>query len=155
MSDPTIAPRAGDGPSLWVLGSLYTFKVRGSETAGAYAIVEAKAWPGQGPPPHVHHAEDECFHVLEGTFSFLHHGRTFEGGPGTFLRVAKGDLHTFRCVGDAPGRVLLIVAPAGLDDFWEAVGLPVVDPTSPPPPTPELMARVLELAPRHHLELRP
>ncbi len=68
--------------------------------------------------------------------------------------MARGDLRTFRCVGDAPGRVLLVVSPAGLDSFCAEVGLPVDDPTTPPEPDPDLMARALELAPKYHLELR-
>ena len=140
--------------SLWVLGSLYTFKARGPETGGAYAIVEATVPPGQGPPPHVHHAEDECFYVLEGTFSLLDGDRTLEGGPGSFLRVPKGRLHTFKNVGQGPGRVLLVVSPAGLDDFWVAIGTPAADLLNPPAPEPGAMARAFALAPRYHLELR-
>jgi len=146
---------AAEDLSLWVLGSLYTFKARGRETGGAYAIVEATVAAGQGPPPHIHHAEDECFYVLEGEFSFLHEGRTHHGGPGFFFRVAKGVLHTFRNAGTATGRVLLIVSPAGLDEFWERVGLPAADRTTPPVPPPGTMERVLALAPEYHLELRP
>ncbi|WP_435007466.1 cupin domain-containing protein [Tundrisphaera lichenicola] len=145
----------GGGLALWVLGSIYTFKARGRDTAGAYAIVEATVFEGQGPPPHIHHAEDECFFVLEGNFSFQYEDQSIEGGPGTFLRVPRGVLHTFRNAGHAPGRVLLTVAPAGLDEFWEKVGHPVSDPAQPPPDDPEEMERILELAPQYHLELRP
>ncbi len=148
-------PDATPDQSLWVLGSLYTFKTRGRETGGAYAVVEATVSPGKGPPPHIHHAEDECFYVLEGDFAFLVEDRTITGGPGTFLRVPKGTLHTFANAGDRPGRVLLVVAPAGLDEFWERVGLPAGDGVTPPVPEPGMMARVLALAPTYHLEIRP
>jgi mannose-6-phosphate isomerase-like protein (cupin superfamily) len=146
---------SGGGLALWVLGSIYTFKARGRETGGAYAIVEAKVFAGQGPPPHIHHAEDECFFVLEGEFSFLYETQTIHGGPGTFLRVPRGVLHTFKNAGENPGRVLLIVSPAGLDEFWERVGLHVADPTTPPTPEPGAMERIMALAPQYHLELRP
>src|SRR3954453_11813051 len=86
----------GGGLSLWVMGSIYTFKARGRETGGAYAIVEAAVPPGQGPPPHIHHAEDECFFVLEGEFTFLYETTNIPGGPGAFVRVPRGVLHTFR-----------------------------------------------------------
>ncbi len=145
----------GGGLALWVLGSLYTFKARGRETNGAYAIVEATVFAGQGPPPHIHHAEDECFYVLEGEFSFRYDDQTLEGGPGMFLRVPRGVLHTFRNIGDSPARVLLIVSPAGLDEFWEAVGLPAGDGVTPPTPALGAMERVRALAPQYHLELRP
>ena len=146
---------ADEDLALWVLGSLYTFKARGQQTGGAYAIVEATVLPGSGPPPHVHHAEDECFYVLDGEFSFLYEDRTIRGGQGTFLRVPKGVLHTFRNAGNEPARVLLVVSPAGLDEFWERVGLPAGDRLTPPKPEPGMMERVLALAPQYHLELRP
>ena len=41
----------GGGLALWVLGSIYTFKARGRETGGAYAIVEATVSRGRGPRP--------------------------------------------------------------------------------------------------------
>jgi quercetin dioxygenase-like cupin family protein len=162
MSNPASSIQADDvilepdrGLALWVLGSLYTFKARGKETGGAYAIVEGTILPGSGPPPHIHHAEDECFYVLQGQISFLYEDRTIQGGQGTFLRVPKGVLHTFRNVGTEPARVLLVVSPAGLDEFWEKVGLPAVDRLTPPQPEPGMMERVLALAPQYHLELRP
>ena len=155
MSTDRPAPDAAEDLALWVLGSLYTFKARGKETGGAYAIVEATVLPDSGPPPHIHHAEDECFYVLDGEFSFLYEDRTIAGGQGTFLRVPKGVLHTFRNAGSEPARVLLVVSPAGLDEFWETVGLPAGDRLTPPKPEPGMMERVLALAPKYHLELRP
>jgi quercetin dioxygenase-like cupin family protein len=149
----TIEP--GGGVALWVLGSIYTFKARGRETGGAYAIVEGTVLPGQGPPRHIHHAEDECFFVLEGEFSFLYETRTIQGGQGTFVRIPRGVLHTFSNVGDGPGRVLIVVSPAGLDEFWEKVGTHVSDPAIPPTPDPAEMERILALAPQYHLEIRP
>jgi mannose-6-phosphate isomerase-like protein (cupin superfamily) len=145
----------GGGLALWVLGSLCTFKARGRETGGAYAIVEEKVLAGHGPPRHIHHAEDECFFVLEGEFSFLYESQTLLGGPGTFVRVPRGVLHTFRNEGRSPGRVLLIVSPAGLDEFWERVGIHVSDPDTPPKPEPDELDRIMEIAPQYHLEFRP
>jgi hypothetical protein len=60
-----VAP--GRGRRLWVLGDLYEFKAVSEDTGGAYAAVEVRATPGlPGPPPHIHHREDEAFYVLEG-----------------------------------------------------------------------------------------
>lgn len=61
----------GEGESLWVLGDLYTFKATGKQTNGDYIVIEQIIQPQNGPPPHIHHREDEAFYVLEGRFSFL------------------------------------------------------------------------------------
>ena len=61
----------GEGDSFWVLGDLYTFKVTGKQTNGAFTVVDQVIQPQSGPPPHIHHREDEAFYVLAGRFSFL------------------------------------------------------------------------------------
>jgi uncharacterized cupin superfamily protein len=40
-----------------------------------------------GPPPHIHHQQEEAFYVLEGTFSFLSGDKTINAEPGTFMGI--------------------------------------------------------------------
>ena len=62
----------GEGArSLWVMGVLVTYKIPSHRTGGAYALFEVATPPGAGPPPHIHHREDEVFYVLEGEYEFL------------------------------------------------------------------------------------
>ncbi|MER3447946.1 MAG: hypothetical protein C4291_14450 [Candidatus Dadabacteria bacterium] len=53
--------RSGEGKSMCVLGDLYTFKVVGEDTEGSFAMLEVNVQPQNGPPPHIHHREDERF----------------------------------------------------------------------------------------------
>ena len=55
--------RLGSGP-----GRDCIFKLTGEQTGGAfdYFIVDIPA--GNGPPLHVHHIQDETFHVLSGKY---------------------------------------------------------------------------------------
>ena len=56
----------GEGArSLWVMGVLVTHKIPSHRTGGAYALFEVATRPGSGPPPHIHHREDESFYVLD------------------------------------------------------------------------------------------
>lgn len=96
--------KAGEGNAFWVLGDLYTFKVTGKETNGAFTVMDQIIQPQGGPPPHIHHREDEAFFILDGTFSFLCGDKETVFDKGSFVYVPKGVLHTFRNIGEQQGR---------------------------------------------------
>ncbi|MFO0952110.1 MAG: quercetin 2,3-dioxygenase [Isosphaeraceae bacterium] len=147
--------KAGEGRAVWVVGDRYTVKTSGAETGGAFSLVEALVSPGGGPPPHVHGREDEAFYVLEGQIQFFADGREVLAGPGDWITLAKGSLHCFKNQTDRPARMLVMVTPAGLEQFFLEVGRPVTD--SDPEfvhPTPEDIEKLLAAAPRYGLEIR-
>lgn len=117
----------GEGArSLWVMGVLVTHKIPSHRTGGAYALFEVATRPGVGPPPHIHHREDEPFYVLEGEYEFLMDGSTITARAGSLLYFPKGTLHAHRGVGDGVGRMLVTQTPGGLyERFFEEVGRPV------------------------------
>lgn len=144
-----------EGRLIWVLGDLYRLMVTDEDTGGAYALFETTATPGlPGPPPHIHHNEDEAFYVLEGEVELTVDGGTSTVGAGSFVNIPKGMLHTFRNAGTTPARFLAIVAPAGFERFFEEVGEPVTDPSSPPEGPPDV-EKVLAAAPKYGLEIPP
>ena len=55
------------------------------------------------------------FYVLEGTLTLHLEGETSEAGPGTFVRIPPGTVHTFANDSDAPVRILNLSTPGG----WE------------------------------------
>lgn len=59
------------------------------------------ALPGRGPGPH-RHPYDEVQFVREGRGEWTVNGRTFEAGAGDILVVKAGEIHSFRCIGEAP-----------------------------------------------------
>src|SRR3954449_12510061 len=103
--------RAGEGRAAWVVGDRYTVKASGEDTGEAFALIEVLVPPGSGPPPHVHHREDEAFYVLEGELRFHVDGRDFTAGAGAWVTLARGSLHHFNNVGDRPARLLIVVTP--------------------------------------------
>jgi hypothetical protein len=54
---------ADTGLSYWGPGDRYTFLFTGTQTNGAYFIMEAIIPPGGGPPLHIHHCEEESFYL--------------------------------------------------------------------------------------------
>ena len=95
------------------------WKVTAKDTLGAYAFVESIVEPQTGPEPHRHSREDEAFYVLEGQLEFRVGERRMVAAPGSFVFAPRGKPHTFKNVGTTPARVLVILAPAGLEKFFE------------------------------------
>ncbi len=146
----------GEGKTVWTVGTdLITFKATGEDTGGAFALFDSLVLPGGGPPPHVHTREAESFYVLEGEFEFLAEYEWIKAVPGSFIHVPRGALHTLRNVGSGVGRLLTLVAPAGLEKFFEEVGVPGTDIFSPPPFGPEEIEKMLSILPKYGLEMPP
>jgi len=146
---------AGDGRSIWVVGDRYTIKCSGNDTSGAYALLEAIVPPGGGPPPHIHSREDEAFYVLEGKLQFHADGCSFTATSGAWVTLARGSLHYFKNTGLNPARMLIVVTPSGLENFFLEIGREAVDgETEPVALTPEDIQKLLQTAPKYGIEIR-
>src|ERR687894_42410 len=146
-SGGTLHVAADEGKTLWVVDELMTFKAVGEDTGGAYALTDSLMVPQGGPPPHIQHREDEAFWVLQGELEFLIDGGTIRARAGSFIHVPKGALHTFKNVGSTPpARFLTLLIPAGLEKYFEEVGKPGTDFSSPPLVEQEDIDRLLAAA---------
>ena len=159
MSQPSLTQGGvhlgkGQGSSFWLLSDLFTFKVTGADTGGAFSVAEVNAGPELGPPPHIHRDCDESFYILEGTFDFSLAGRAFPAGGGEFVHLPKGVVHTHRAGGGASARALVIQSPAGVERFIEEAGKPATDLSARPAP-PELseLQRIVAIAQKHRIDV--
>jgi len=72
---------------------------------------EIHEWTGSGPDElHVHHADDEAWHVLEGTLTFRFVDRCVDAPAGTTVFVPAGVPHAY-VERDGPARYLIILTP--------------------------------------------
>jgi quercetin dioxygenase-like cupin family protein len=96
--------------------------------------------PQGGPPPHIHSREVESFYILEGSLSFWLSDRKLSAVAGSLIIAPPGLTHTFKNEGDAPARVLLLITPAGLEKFFQELGIPIKEgsPVSEPPASEDL-----------------
>ncbi len=153
----THIPPGEGSKSLWVLGELVMYKTTSEQTGGAYSLFEVVSQPGGGPPPHVQHREDEAFYVLEGEYELLDEGRTMRAGVGSLVYVPKGNLHTYKNVGDKPGRILVSQTPGGLHErFFEEIGEEAQDKSKPPiPEGPPDVGKIVAIAATYGIEIPP
>jgi mannose-6-phosphate isomerase-like protein (cupin superfamily) len=143
----------GEGKRLWVADQLMTFKVSSEDTGGMYAFTDSVVPPQGEAPLHVHHREDEAFWVLEGELEILVGEDTFRASAGSFVHLPKGVRHAYKNVGTGPARFLTLRVPAGLEKFFEEVGKPGTDLTSPPPFEEEDIEKLLTLAPKYGVDI--
>jgi quercetin dioxygenase-like cupin family protein len=109
------------GNPLNILGDQVLIKLGGQDTAGQFAVMFGVTPPKAGPPLHRHSREDEAFCVLEGEFLFEVDGEQFHAGPGSFAFLPRGTVHTFQNVTDKPGKLLILVQPAGAENFFAEI----------------------------------
>lgn len=153
MSKPTInAPP--QGRTIAVVGDVYRFLATGDDTHGKYAFWEALVPPGGGPPPHVHTREEEGFFVLEGEITFTINGEKVVAKAGTFANMPVGTPHSFKNESDQPAKMLISVAPAGLEQMFFEVGVPLSEgATTASPPTKEEIEKLLAVAPGYGITI--
>src|SRR5687768_7476966 len=113
---------SGEGKSVNVIGNALNIRVRGRDTGGVLSVVESVDLPGGGPPPHIHHREDETFQVIEGEYEFTCAGKTLIARKGATIFAPRGVPHSYRYIGDKPGSLMMTLTPAGFEDFFEEVG---------------------------------
>jgi mannose-6-phosphate isomerase-like protein (cupin superfamily) len=100
-------------------GTKVTFVPMGE--GSAYELSEWDVEPGAaGPPIHIHHHHDEGFYVISGHFGFVLDAITTYAKPGAHVLVPKGHSHSFWNAGTRPGRLLLIVSPPGMTEYFRA-----------------------------------
>ena len=144
--------------SLWILGDIYTSKISGDETHGIYSVWEIEVPPNNGPPLHKHSMGDEAFYVLEGEFSFPYGNKEAKvADKGQLINAPRGQSHTYKNIGKAVGKLLLINTPPNFEKFFEEIGIPINDKSSFQPPskiTPSLIENVVKTATRYGLEIK-
>lgn len=151
---PTVR-MAKQGRTVAVVGDVYRFLATGEDTNGHYAWWEAIVPPGGGPPPHVHGREEEGFYILEGEITFTINGERLVATAGMFANMPVGTPHSFKNESGKPARMLISVAPAGLEQMFFEVGVPLAEgATTAPPPTREEIDKLLAIAPKYGIEIR-
>ncbi len=105
--------------STWVLGDRYTFLL----STPAVAILEVESNGQQGPPLHVHTAEEESFYVLEGELEITRDGATTTATKGDLIHFPRGTPHSFRNIAAGGSRILVVLTPGHFAQLFHQIGI--------------------------------
>lgn len=144
-------------PHIGLVGDTYTILLSGKNTGGRFCLIDMHIPPGGGPPPHRHDFE-ESFILLEGEIEATFRGAKSVVKEGETVHIPANAPHHFQNRSSRPARLLCICSPAGQEEFFAEVGVPVATRTTPAPkldPTAqaEFRAKAEALAPKYRTEL--
>lgn len=115
-----------------LVGDTYTVLVSGADTGGRYCLIDMLVPDGGGPPPHRHDFE-EMFSLLEGELEFTFRGETRSVRAPATVNIPANAPHRFANVSGRTAHMLCLCAPAGQDEFFLKVGVPLESRDAPPP----------------------
>ncbi len=101
-----------------IFGDQVTIKVSGDQTAGTLTVIHSATPPSGGPPLHLHSSDAEVFYIIDGTFLFVLDDERHEVSAGSTVFIPAGTRHQYQNVGETFGNLLIVLAPAGLDNFF-------------------------------------
>ena len=105
------------------LNGRFDIKVSGRDTGGRLSVIDTVRIAPGGPPVHVHDAQDEVFHVLDGHFRFLIGDQLIEALPGDVLYGPRGVPHAFASVSPTARLVLTFQPALTIEAFFAEGGL--------------------------------
>ncbi len=97
-------------------------KVLPQETNGNVYVIQHTDEEKGGPPRHVHHAQDEWFYVLQGTYRMVIGEEGFDLGPGDAVLAPRTVPHVWAHVSEGTGSLIIAFQPAGeMESFLDAL----------------------------------
>ncbi len=144
-------------PHIGLVGDTYTITVSGDDTNGRFCVIDMHIPPGGGPSRHRHDFE-EMFILLEGEMEATFRGKRTTVRAGDVINIPSNAPHQFHNASSKPVHLLCICSPAGQENFFQQVGVPVATRTTPPPKLDEkemaaFMQKAKALAPKYRTEL--
>ncbi len=111
-----IVSKAGEGQLLMNGG--IKLRISSPQNGGEFELFELGG-PGY-PSSHVHHDHDECFYIIEGSFTFTVGSVEVFAPADTVVFVPRGTPHAFKHTEGA--RALCFVIPAHLEGYFRELG---------------------------------
>jgi mannose-6-phosphate isomerase-like protein (cupin superfamily) len=139
----------------WFGNTLVSVNLSSSAGADGIAVIEHWMPFGEAPPLHVHHREDEIFHILEGEMRFRVGDNDFVAAAGETLIARKGIPHAFRVESVAGARCLTITRGADFETMVKAASRPAATAGLPESatPTPEMIDMLVRICAENQIDI--
>ena len=109
-------------------GKFAACKVTSEDSAGGCSIFELVVPTLSGPGLHVHHREDEWYHVLSGRFIFEVGGQQYHLPVGGSIFAPRDIPHRWANEDKTEAKVILVCQPGGFEKFFDELGkMPAAD----------------------------
>jgi quercetin dioxygenase-like cupin family protein len=116
---------------LWFMNNVARVRVAQADNADRLSVIELAMPYDEAPPLHIHHSEDEIFHLLDGEMRFEVDGAIRHARSGETVLAPRGSRHSFRVVSSKGVRVLIITR-GGFEGMVRAVARPAGQDAMPP-----------------------
>ena len=139
----------------WFFDTLVTVHITGAAGSDGLSVLEHQAGPGDSPPLHIHHTEDEAFCLLSGEMRIQMRDEEMRLSAGGAVLTPKGVPHTHRVESPNGARWLTITTRGDFEGFVRALARPAEVAELPPigpVPTPEMEAETAVIAQQFGIE---
>lgn len=143
----------GDGQAFWFLSTLIEMKATAENTGGVFSLFEELHPPGYETPMHIHRNEEEAFYVVEGEATFTVGEETISAKPGTFLYGPRDIQHKYKVEGSMPLKLLIMLLPAGGEQFFIESSVPADEFKLPPDTLAPDMGKLIAAAQKYGIEI--
>jgi quercetin dioxygenase-like cupin family protein len=134
--------------NFWFANTWVTIRRPSSSGADGVSIMEHHLPYGDSPPMHLHHGEDEVFHVLEGEMRFKLGSEEQVARAGQTLVAPRGVAHSYRVESASGARCLTITTGTGLESLVRGASRPAAARALPEPmvPTQQMIDELARIA---------
>ncbi|WP_171098071.1 cupin domain-containing protein [Ruegeria sp. HKCCD7255] len=98
----------------YLMGMIMDFHTSSEEDG--YFLCTATLSSGAGAPPNRHPNDQESFFVQKGLVEFTVDGETIHAKPGQFVKVPRGEIHSFRNPTDEEAEMLILNVPGSIHE---------------------------------------
>lgn len=136
-------------------GTLVALRLASNDNGDGISVIEHKMPFGEAPPLHIHHTEDEIFHILCGRMRFEIGGETIVGNAGDVLSAPKGVPHRFVVESLDGAHCLTITRGRDFETMVMEMSSPVVPDFMPVliEPTPNMVEALVAACARNSIEI--
>jgi quercetin dioxygenase-like cupin family protein len=117
----------GRGKHIMISEDIISILLAKNQTNRTYSIVEGRISPGGGSPSHIQTREYMGYYILDGELVFDIEGKQVISKAGTVINIPPNVIRSFKNNTDNVVRVLIMIAPAGMEKLFEEVGTEVFD----------------------------